>query len=195
MERSTFLIYLVLEDEYTNMYLFESGAYGYSAESGSVESGDNGSASWPWDSILETLNAETEETKDPDSVTYQAYTAEEIQSDMYSDLGAAMEKYEGQYVEITGILERAEVSESSTPPTKVVYLETTVEAPDTNGGILFAAYAWDDEWLPLEDYEEAIADMQEGDTVLLRGYIAPGDIDEDGPVRLMSMELIDVKKQ
>ncbi len=193
--------YLVLEDDYTNLYLFESGAYGYGSVEAvdweSEDTGDNGSASWPWYLFLETSNAETEstesgETKDPDSVTYQAYAAEDIQSDLYSDITAAMEKYEGQYVEITGILDCAEVNENSTPAGKVVSLETTVEAPNPNHPLQINAYAWDDEWLSLEDFEAAIADMQEGDTVILRGYIAPGDITEEYG---LSMDLIDVNKK
>ena len=65
--------YLVLEDDYTNLYLFEGGAYGYGSVEAvdweSEDTGGNGSASWPWEELfLETSNAETESTESGETV-------------------------------------------------------------------------------------------------------------------------------
>lgn len=196
-EHGRYIVVEYSDDSDRNYYMFESGATGY----GSVDDinwdsenlGTNGCASWAWERF--DLETEDDVEIDPDSITYEKYDAETIQADMYSDVNAAAEKYAGQYVEITGILETAEVNDNSTPPGKVVYLKTTAETTEENAGILFAAYSWDDEYLSLEDFEDAIADMQEGDTVVLRGYIDSSAISADGSIRTMGMDLISVEKK
>ena len=64
--------------------------------------------------------------------------------------------------------------------------------------VQITAYAWDDEWLTLDDYKNAIADMQPGDEVILRGYIGSEDqgaFSSDGPYRGCTVNLIDIKKK
>lgn len=152
------------------------------------------------DAETETAEAEEDDTKDPDKISYQEYAAEEIQADMYSGLDVAFKKYADQYVEITGILEEAEADEKFIPVAKIVRLKTTAESTDSdeNTCVQIAAYAFDDEWLTLDDYKNAIADMQPGDEVVLRGYIeseAQGAFLSDGPYRECAVNLIDIKKK
>lgn len=152
------------------------------------------------DAEEETAEVEEDDTKDPDQISYQEYAAEDIQADMYSDLDAAAKKYADQYVEITGILEEAEANENFIPTAKIVRLKTTAESTDSNSNTYaqITAYAWDDEWLTLDDYKNAIADMQPGDEVVLRGYIKSEDqsaFSSDGPYRECAVDLIDIKKK
>lgn len=152
------------------------------------------------DAETETAETEEDDTKDPDKISYQEYAAEEIQADMYSDLDAAAKKYADQYVAITGILEEAEANENFVPVAKIVRLKTTAESTDSNENtyVEITAYAWDDEWLTLDDYKNAIADMQPGDEVILRGYIGSEDqgaFSSDGPYRGCTVDLIDIKKK
>lgn len=136
---------------------------------------------------------ETEVPKNPDDLEYTACRADELIKEMYDDIDAVAEKYTGKYLEITGILESAEVDHDSTPPGKTVYMKTTVEPPYENGWAIVSAYSWDEEWMTQAEYEEVTKNLSEGDEVVLRGYAEDYSFEDDGGVRLCSLTLVGIR--
>lgn len=137
--------------------------------------------------------ARTETPKNPDDLEYIACRADELIKEMYDDIDAVAEKYTGKYLEITGILESAEIDHDSTPPGKTVYMKTTVEPPYENGWAIVSALSWDEEWVSQAEYEEAMRTLSEGDEVVLRGYAEDYSFDDDGGVRLCSLTLVGIR--
>lgn len=137
----------------------------------------------------------TEETVTKEDIEYVSCDADTLVNEMYEDLDAATEKYAGQYLEITGVLDRAKVDDTSSPPGKSVYLKTMVDPPEENAAATIVAHSWDEEWITLEEFEEAIADLSEGDEVILRGYVPEYAFSNDGGWHWCSFDLIDVCKK
>lgn len=140
----------------------------------------------------------TEETISADDLEYISCDADTLVNEMYEDMDAVVEKYSGQYLEITGILEKAEVDDMSSPPGKVVYLKTMVDPPESNSAATIAAYSWDEQWMTQEEFEEIIPTLSEGDEVILRGYAAEYTdyaFKNDGGWRWCQLDLIGISKK
>ena len=114
---------------------------------------------------------ETEENDDPveEEITYISCTADELMQECVNDLDAAKAKYLDQYVEITGVLDEIELDENADPVGRVVRMDTSVEV--TNAACNITGITWNEENVPLESFQEAMKEMQPGDTVTMKVYV------------------------
>ncbi len=136
-----------------------------------------------------------ETRKNPDELEYVACTMDEFVTEMYGDIEAVAVKYNGKYMEITGILDEVDVDEGA--GTIIVRMKSMVEPPEnmavTVEGIY---YSWENEWMTMEECKEMVGNLTEGDEVLLRGYVIEDfSITDDAGWRGCSLQLIGVHKK
>lgn len=118
---------------------------------------------------IEEPAVEESEAPVEEEITYISCTADELMQECVNDLDAAKAKYLDQYVEITGILDEIELDENADPVGRVVRMDTSVEV--TNAACNITGITWEDERVPLEDFQEAMEEMQPGDTVTMKVYV------------------------
>ncbi len=123
------------------------------------------------ESVSEEADAEVPELE----ITYLSCTADELMQECVDNLDSAKEKYLDQYVEITGVLREIELDESANPVGKVVRMDTSVEV--TNAACNITGITWDEEDVPLEEFQKAMEEMQPGDTVTMKVYV--DSLDQD----------------
>lgn len=123
------------------------------------------------DNIGDVEEIEDIETrKNPEELEYIACTMDELVTEMYGDIEAVAAKYNGKYLEITGILDSVEVDDSA--GSIVVYMKSTVEPPvNIAATVTGAYYLWENEWMTMEECKEMVRSLVEGDEVVLRGYM------------------------
>lgn len=137
-------------------------------------------------------SGETEGSQDADDLEYITCTVDELVTEMYADVDAAAEKYNGKYLELTGLLETAEIDNNANPPGQSVRMKNTVTPPDPNTMAMVVAYSDGNEWMSQEEFEEVAGTLAEGDEVVLRGGVMT--IYEDGNP-LCFLSLIDIRKK
>lgn len=137
----------------------------------------------------ETVSPEAT-TEKAEEITYMKCTVEELLYDIYEDEDAAREKYENQYLEISGIVDECGLDDSSTPPGKEVYLKDTIKGSEEYPSFWIAALSWGNDY-PQEKFEEDIEGLSEGDNVTLRVYATDYSLDNlDEP--WISFDLLEV---
>ena len=138
---------------------------------------------------------DTEVSKNAEEFEYIACTVDELVTEMYADIDATTAKYNGNYMEITGIFDSAEVDVEAGQT--VVYMKTAVEPPYQNSMAIVNAYSyiWDEKGMTQAEYVEAFKTLEEGDEVILRGYIEDYSIYNDAGVRWCSLSLMGIYKK
>lgn len=138
---------------------------------------------------------DTEAVKNPDEFEYITCTVDELVTEIYADTDAAAAKYNGKYMEITGIFDSAEIDTEA--GSTVVYMKTAVEPPYQNSAAIVNAssYIWDEKGMTQAEYREVFKTLAEGDEVILRVYVEDYSIYNDADVRWCSLSLIGIYKK